>query len=365
MTIHRAKGLEFDTVILPGLGRKPVSPAAPLLRWLEHPEAGLLLAPIAPRDGRTEDPIYNTLGRLEREKEDLETTRLLYVAATRARSRLHLLGHAETGRDGGPRPPSGSLLYKFWDSVSHAFESDQAAEEREAPREKAPSGPLLLRRHFSGWSPPPMPTVKMTTVTPSAAPSRLTEEQMPGRGGDEWESMLARHAGTVIHGLLEEIACRGTDDWQGLRKGDLKVRIERRLGRLGTPSGKIDRGAEKVLRAVEACLLGERGRWILRQRKESACEFELSGIIDGRLLRAVVDRTFIEEDGTRWIIDYKSSEPQGEDTGAFMEGEMERYRAQLSAYASLFRQMEPARPLRAGLYFPLMDGWREVPLDEV
>ena len=65
MTIHKAKGLEFDTVILPGLGRKPAPGERPLLRWLEHPDHGLLLAPIAARDGQGRDPIYDFIGMLE------------------------------------------------------------------------------------------------------------------------------------------------------------------------------------------------------------------------------------------------------------------------------------------------------------
>jgi ATP-dependent helicase/nuclease subunit A len=177
--------------------------------------------------------------------------------------------------------------------------------------------------------------------------------------------MLARHAGTVIHKLLEEIARKGPESWQEQQKGDLKVRIERSLGRLGTPAAEIARGAEKVLRALETCLLGERGLWILGKRKEAGCEFEISGIVDGQLIHAVVDRTFVDEDGTRWIIDYKSSEGQGRTRDAFLKGEMERYRSQVTAYARLFRQMEPERPLRAGLYFPLLDDWREVSLDEL
>jgi ATP-dependent exoDNAse (exonuclease V) beta subunit len=46
MTIHKAKGLEFDTVILPGLGAVPRGDDQRLLLWLEH-RGELLLAPIA------------------------------------------------------------------------------------------------------------------------------------------------------------------------------------------------------------------------------------------------------------------------------------------------------------------------------
>ena len=68
MTIHKAKGLEFDTVILPGLGRRPRAEDAPLMRWLELPETGLLLAPLAPLGGPERDAIYDAIGRIEKQK---------------------------------------------------------------------------------------------------------------------------------------------------------------------------------------------------------------------------------------------------------------------------------------------------------
>ena len=58
----------------------------------------LLLAPIR-QTGADEDPIYRWLRKLEAEKEHLEAGRLLYVAATRAKQRLHLLGDARFGRN--------------------------------------------------------------------------------------------------------------------------------------------------------------------------------------------------------------------------------------------------------------------------
>src|SRR5262249_12718541 len=46
MTIHRAKGLEFDTVIVPGLDRLPRAGPKPLLVWKSLLPSGLPLAPI-------------------------------------------------------------------------------------------------------------------------------------------------------------------------------------------------------------------------------------------------------------------------------------------------------------------------------
>jgi ATP-dependent exoDNAse (exonuclease V) beta subunit len=90
MTIHKAKGLEFDTVILPGLGAVPRQEEQRLLLWLEQ-SGMLLLAPIS-EAGQEPDPIYTYLSRVEERKIRRETARLLYVATTRARRRLHLLG---------------------------------------------------------------------------------------------------------------------------------------------------------------------------------------------------------------------------------------------------------------------------------
>ena len=56
MTIHKAKGLEFDTVIIPGLGRGVRSRERALLRWLEHPDYELLLAPLPPLQSSQPEP---------------------------------------------------------------------------------------------------------------------------------------------------------------------------------------------------------------------------------------------------------------------------------------------------------------------
>ena len=93
MTIHKAKGLEFDWVIVPGLGRSPRSNDKKLFMWMETVRSAsgvrglgggndLLLAPIQ-ETGADEDSIYLWLEKLEGEKERLEDGRLLYVAATR------------------------------------------------------------------------------------------------------------------------------------------------------------------------------------------------------------------------------------------------------------------------------------------
>ncbi len=87
-----------------------------------------------------------------------------------------------------------------------------------------------------------------------------------------------------------------------------------------------------------------------------------------------IDRTFVDQDGTRWIIDYKTSRHEEEDVDAFLDQQQERYKEQLEKYGALMelqddihgrisaeRGQEPgtARTIKLGLYFPLLQGWRE------
>ncbi len=108
MTIHRAKGLEFEVVCVADLGRGPRW-RAELLRVGRDGRFGLRLA--EPGTGRRESALdYKALGDERIAAEAREERRLFYVAMTRARERLILSGAAkleawpglENGGGGGP-----------------------------------------------------------------------------------------------------------------------------------------------------------------------------------------------------------------------------------------------------------------------
>src|SRR3989304_2242748 len=103
MTIHKSKGLEFDTVILPGLdrGSQNNQQDKPLLLWEEVvlPDdtrgsvTQLLAAPLIPKISRADNlpTPYDYIKALEEERAAHENLRVLYVAATRAERKLHLV----------------------------------------------------------------------------------------------------------------------------------------------------------------------------------------------------------------------------------------------------------------------------------
>ncbi|PIQ96462.1 MAG: hypothetical protein COV67_09475, partial [Nitrospinae bacterium CG11_big_fil_rev_8_21_14_0_20_56_8] len=76
MTMHKAKGLEFDYVILPGLGRKPKPPTRSIVSWIPH-GTRLLVAP-KEETGTDRSASFGFLAKLDKEKDDCETLRLLY-----------------------------------------------------------------------------------------------------------------------------------------------------------------------------------------------------------------------------------------------------------------------------------------------
>ncbi len=74
-------------------------------------------------------------------------------------------------------------------------------------------------------------------------------------------------------------------------------------------------------------------------------------------MRVVLDRSFVDDSGVRWVIDYKTSQHTGGGLDQFLDREVERYRPSCSAMPA-GPELGP-EPVRLGLYFPLMRAWRE------
>lgn len=375
MTIHKAKGLEFDCVIVPGLGRLSRNNDKKLFMWMERPRAifstsgkdsdtDLLLAPIQ-ETGADDDPIYAWLEKLDAEKEYFEDQRLLYVAATRARQRLHLLGSTRLvpDRDGviEPKSPTGkSLLGKLWPVV----EPDYIAAASRAMLTHTPLSPegeegateeysidQSLRRLVSGWTLP-------------AAPPRV--EWNPPRNVTQaqdqiefsWVGEIARHAGSVVHRWLQRIAEDEMQGWDVAQINNLRATFKHNLSACGISDGEVDAASSRVITALTHTLSDTRGRWLLGSQQEAQNELRLTAIIDGTQMNLVIDRTFRDAHGQRWIVDYKTSSHEGTDVEDFLDREQQRYRAQLDRYAVVMRMIDK-RPVKLGLYFPLLKGWRE------
>jgi ATP-dependent exoDNAse (exonuclease V) beta subunit len=350
MTMHKAKGLEFDTVILPGLGGGTDQDKGKLFTWTQRRDsaqapATLLVAPIN-ATGSDDEEIYKYIRRVERGHGEHETGRLLYVATTRARKRLHVCGDVTRGRDGALKPRKGSLLAQLWPVVQDRF--------------VAPAAPAAARGTAVARAAQPLRRVVLPVaefaVPPAAEWDAPVEEvALPQEIEFSWAGETARRIGTVAHRWLQRIAEDGLDQWDAQKVDGLAKAFRANLVARGIGERELDAAVESVGRTLLNAIADERGRWILGPHPEARNEQRFT-LAAGNVRRTfVLDRHFVDAEGARWIIDYKTSRHEGGDAEAFLDRERERYRAQLTRYAGLF-----SGPSKQGLYFPGMPGWREI-----
>jgi len=355
LTIHGAKGLEFDHVLVPGLDRDLNRGREPLLRWLDLPRrqegSDLIMAP-APVIGDEEPGEVNTyLKRLMAGRAGHEQVRLLYVAATRAKRSLHLYAAPKPRSDGLIAPRPRTLLARLWPALEADLRKSLSAaaggktdERRDMPRP-------ALRRLAPGWVPRRLPPAPPLARLPLAQRSLEPPEF-------SWVGETARHVGTVVHAALQALAAAPelpARTWVESRAGLYREQLRRH----GVPERDLARAAAAVVEALVRTVGDDRGCWILsRRHREAASELALTGIVGGRLTSVVVDRSFLDAQGTRWVIDFKTSRHEGGRLEQFLDEELRRYRGQLETYAALARGLGP-QPVRAALYFPLLGAFRE------
>ena len=340
LTIHKAKGLEFDTVIVPGLGRRSKSEDKPLVLFHEWRVADGFECLVAPIDETRAKPdeLYGYLQSLDRRKNNWERTRQLYVAATRARKNLHLMGHV--GNNG--EPAKGSMLSDLWPALTieerALFRRDDAA--ALAPPTLPP--PDVLRRLPETWRLPelPAPVARQGMTTPDAEPHEPTFE---------WVGESLRHIGTVVHAFVQRM--KSVDE-----PGPDAPAIRRVLMHAGVSPLDLEAAGQRVSQALARIRASRRGRWILEPHEDSHSEYAVTGVVGAEVVRGLVDRTFIDQ-GVRWIIDFKTSEHQGGKLEEFLDEQQRRYRDQMERYAHILLPL--GDPVRLGLYFPLLDQWRE------
>ena len=353
MTIHKAKGLEFDYVLVPGLDRVTTGDDAQLMQWLERPtELGLgelLLSPIYPPDAdKKDDSIYCWIERLQQQRQAHEDERLLYVAATRARKKLHWLACIPTADGDVSLPRENSLLYRLWPAVEDECRRALAARASVSGFAMAPTTATYdqsLRRLPSDWTfPIAPPSIDWHDDAPSAA---LAIEF-------SWAGETARRIGVVVHRWLQRIAEDALHGWNAERVQTIAPHIERELAGMGISGDELQVARSRVVQALTSALSDLRARWLLGPQNDARSELRLT-VRSGTVARRIVlDRTFIDENGARWIIDYKTGIHEGADVEGFLDRERLRYAGQLELYAQAL-----GGAAQLGLYFPLLNGWRE------
>jgi ATP-dependent exoDNAse (exonuclease V) beta subunit len=335
MTLHKSKGLEFDTVILPGLHRKPGGGDAPLMLWeevaLDGLEERLVAAPLRKRQPSGLPSAYDTLAALERSRAANEAARVLYVGATRAIRRLHLVGVATRNARGEVKAPAGSFLELLWPAIGAEFAETGAAGAAvpAIPASSAAFIPRLMRLAV----PVPVELAAVPVVEAPAATGPAAED------GETLDTLV----GTLVHAYLEMIARDGLQSWPVTRIAALGAAMVAWLARRGCTERDAAQGAQRAMAALERTLDSDDGRWVLQARPDAAAELALVRADGQGTSTHIVDRSFVE-DGVRWIVDYKTARVEGDPVA-----HAEQYRDQLDRYAGLF--VDAGLPVRRAVFY--------------
>jgi ATP-dependent exoDNAse (exonuclease V) beta subunit len=392
ITIHGAKGLEWDVVLVPGLAKKSRNSSGRLLTWNEvaaptENAAPVLLAPIVGK-GHESEALYDWLNRIQREREYAECRRLFYVACTRAREELHLFAAPAEKTDGSISLLSGSLLQAAWPAAERHFVNTQlSSKPLTAPIVMMPSTshakfvlpelaaesnevtPTLLHRLPAGFRPRqnPAPIARSSYSEPPAS-ARSGFERPEG-------SFEARAFGSAVHAFLEVLAGRLAT---GATAQSLLVeipswgpRISAVLRSGGLSTLAVRRYLPQVQLALQAALQDPVGLWLLGQQHSAASEHSLtswdevrSNVRLDRIFRAGPEPHAPGSDYL-WIVDYKTTQHTGVAVDQFLSREKDKYEPQMRAYTRAMRESTNIAQIRLALYYPMLPRliWWEIKPD--
>jgi ATP-dependent helicase/nuclease subunit A len=359
MTIHRAKGLEFDTVCVADLGRS-VRPPYDLVRVAGDGRIGLRLARSG-QAGRVSAWDYDTIGAQEREAEELEERRLFYVAMTRARERLILSGATRfegwaeqrwTGggpvgwiapafvpelaarlAEGGGEIALGGARVRLALSVPEPASPGPAAPPRPLPPEPGPTPPEPPARPMApepALSAPPVATLSYTSLGAYARCGYrfyaervlgLPAAPVPAAPGPALLARRAADRGVLLHALLEHVDFR-----RPAAPSPKAIALAAAGAGLRAPTAEeADEFAALVSAFAASELCARLGR-ATDARREEWFAFELDGV----LINGAIDVLARERDGATLIVDYKSDRLDGDDPAAVVES---TYATQRLVYA--------------------------------
>ncbi|MES2501561.1 MAG: UvrD-helicase domain-containing protein [Pseudomonadota bacterium] len=344
LTIHASKGLEFDTVILPALNRKPANADSPMMLWEEVPVSNhrtLLAAPFAKKI-KGQVSTYDFLKALETERIDNEAARLLYVAATRSIKKLHLVAVVKKSQKGEIKPVAKSLLSLLWPSVEAQFLA--------ATTINAQAQNVLRLQDFTPQlkrlKTPCLPDLLKQTNAKSAYIS-------PDNSLDTTSNTLlniAADTGTLTHLYMEMIANSGLAAWPVSRIQACAPAMQHWFKQKGHASDSIETYVNAVINALSKTVQSADCEWLLQARESRQSELSITTIDTvGTPQEQRLDLTFIEQDSEmqkRWIIDYKLT--FSEDL-ADLNLLAEQHRPQLSRYTALFER--ESLPIQTAVFF--------------
>lgn len=299
LTAHKSKGLEYDHVIIPHLEKRKPSSSTPL--FYTEQSSDPIIQPTFTQNTQNNDYFKN----LNKNRDYFESLRLLYVACTRAKSTLHLIGFIQD------KPSTGSWAEAIWKHGQN--QADIRSETTETSAEAV--------------------TQNTSTKTYYTTKHNLIEPSVPV----EEVGSIKADIGTHLHYFMQLQLCNNSEQkWRYYLANQYLSDQDRT---------DIISSCDRIKQTMES---SKTMQWVLKQHKWHRTEYPVHN--NGKLL--VIDRLF-EDDDTIWIIDYKFPTIQKNDDEL-----LTTYAQQLNGYMTAMQHHN--KPVRAALYLPNEDRFIEI-----
>ena len=367
LTIHKAKGLEFDHVFLPGLARQPKTEERELLLWherLNHARVPKLFLAALAGTGESRDTLYELLRHEKLAKSKLENTRLMYIGVTRAIKSAHLSAVLKRGKEESINPDPRSLLSTIWTAIFQnkfvefvnmdGITTENILESKGTSQLKTAT---LLKRI-------PVSLLPQSSWFEVAEKSDDNNHPQPSFNEDpRLNLMLDTQTGNLIHEALQASLTNKnllSDDSIDLQR----QRWQQHLLRYGFDLDKAHHAVAYIEDSLRKTLSNQELLWIFDHSQEkSVAEYELQSKNGDVVQNHIIDRSFLDSEDIRWIIDYKSAKkPDSIPEEEFIAGQLNLYRPQLKRYHELFKE-EKNKGVKTALLFTSIARLVEVEID--
>ena len=374
LTVHAAKGLEFETVILPDLGFSTSGSDALQLFTVEEPKSLVVAGRAQSLSGNFRHAGGEPLRKIARQRDDAETLRLFYVAVTRAKTDVVFVVNPEEKKSGfqkallsviGPFafPDSGREV-RMTDVGPVAFERIAARERGGRARQRLHDAELESRlagelvpfvpvapegrgpraegrgggtdqRHAPGAPRPsalgPLPSA-LGPLPSALGPPPSALGPLPS-ALDRHATPRQRAAGILLHRVLEL--------WDG--ESDVEPLLQQLAAEAGADPDAVSRVRRRLAVVARSATLQR-----IRRAETLGRELPIRFLEDDLVVERRIDR-LIRENGHDTVVDYKSGRPD--------PVRLEKDRAQVAKYAEVVARMT-GRPCEALLWY--VDLEREV-----
>uniref|UniRef100_UPI002FC94299 double-strand break repair helicase AddA n=1 Tax=Brevundimonas sp. TaxID=1871086 RepID=UPI002FC94299 len=341
MTVHGAKGLEAPVVILPDTTSR-AKPQGPTLMPTANEDGGegegWLMCPGSAKD---DCPASKAAREARVARTDAETLRLLYVALTRARDRLVVMGRATR------RPEEGFEAGSWWSVIAGTFQrlgDDEPLNVRDigdgvlrfgVDPERLAAAPSTRREStdIPPWARRPPAPDKAARF---ASPSKMEETARipapsPLAAAGPGASLGRFRRGDLIHRLLERLP-----DIAPSERADAARRILSR-------ERDLDEAARAEMIGAAFRVLDD-ARFAPVFGPGSRPEVALTGSVGDVPISGRMDRLVVTPDRVL-VVDYKTNRPAPDR----IEDADPAYVLQMAVYASVLARLYPGRTVEAAL----------------